>query len=59
MEEEIWVRFANNPKVLAQCLEEAGCYKVGQAHNDKFNLNATLWIYRDHEEMKRYVHQKH
>jgi len=47
-----WVRFANNPKVLAQCLEEAGCFKVGQAHNDKFNLNATLWIYRDHEEMK-------
>ena len=50
-----WVRFANNPKVLAQCLEEAGCFKVGQAHNDKFNLNATLWIYRDHEEMKKWT----
>ena len=47
-----YVRFANNPKVLAQCLEEAGCYKVGQAYNDKFNVKATLWLYGDYKELK-------
>jgi len=47
-----YVRFANNPKILAQCLEEAGCYKVGQAFNERYNVKATLWIYSNHEENK-------
>jgi len=47
-----YVRFANNPKILAQCLEEAGCFKVGQAYNDKFNIKATLWLYGDYGQLK-------
>ena len=40
-----YVRFANNPKILSHSLEEAGCFKVGQAYNNKYDVKATLWVY--------------
>ena len=48
-----YVKFANNPKILATCLEEAGCIKLGQIHNEKFNNKPTLWIYSKHEEIQK------
>jgi hypothetical protein len=52
------VRYANNTKQLKRSLKELGATDLGQVLHKQLNYKPSLWIVRDHKEMRKNLNSK-